>query len=46
MGHKWRPTEHQRQIRFLMFLIGAVMVIAVIVMMLVLNAPVGGYHFH
>jgi hypothetical protein len=44
MGHKRRPTEHQRQIRFLAILFGAVMIIAVIAMMLWWSRPVGGYH--
>jgi hypothetical protein len=43
MGHKRRPTAHQRQIRFLMIFFGAIMVIAVVVMIVLLNRPVGGY---
>ena len=45
MPHKRRPTGHQKQIRFLLFLCGALLLLALIGMMLLLNRPVGGY-FH
>ena len=44
MGHKRKLTEHQKQIRFIMYLVGAVLVVTLVVMILVLNRPVGGYH--
>ncbi len=44
MAHKRRPTGHQKQIRFLMFLLGAIMLLVVVGLMLLLNRPVGGYH--
>jgi hypothetical protein len=44
MGHKRRPTAHQKQIRFLMFLFGALMLLVLLGVMLLLNRPVGGYH--
>jgi hypothetical protein len=44
MGNKRKPSAHQKQIRFLAILFGAIMVIIVVGLMLLLNRPVGGYH--
>jgi hypothetical protein len=44
MGHKRKPTAHQKQVRFFLFFLGAVMIVVVVAMMLLLNRPVGGYH--
>ena len=44
MGHKRKPTAHQRQIRFLAFLFGTIMVAVVVAVMLLLNRPPGGGH--
>ena len=44
MGHKRKPTPHQKQIRFLMLFFGAILIILVVAAMLLLNRPVGGYH--
>ncbi len=46
MAHKRKPTAHQKQVRFLMILLGAIMIIAVVGMILLLNRPVGGYGHH
>ncbi len=44
MGHKRKPTAHQKQIRFLAVLLGILMLLAGIGVMLLLNRPAGGYH--
>jgi t-SNARE complex subunit (syntaxin) len=44
MGHKRKPTSHQKQIRFLGILFGAIMVVVVVVVLVLLNRPPGGYH--
>jgi t-SNARE complex subunit (syntaxin) len=44
MGHKRKPTSHQKQIRFLAILFGAIMVVVVVVVLVLLNRPPGGYH--
>lgn len=44
MGNKRKPTAHQKQVRFLTILFGAIMLIVVIGIMLILNRPPGGYH--
>jgi len=44
MGNKRKPTPHQKQIRFMMFFFGAIMIIVLVGVMLLLNRPVGGYH--
>ena len=44
MGHKRKPTAHQKQIRFLAVLFAIIMVAFLVGMMLLFNRPVGGYH--
>jgi len=44
MAHKRRPTEHQKQIRFLGVLFGILMILVVVGVILLLNWPVGGWH--
>ena len=44
MGHKRRPTAHQKQIRFLAIVFAIIMVAFLVGMMLLFNRPVGGYH--
>jgi hypothetical protein len=45
MGNKRRNTPHQRQIRFLTILFGAIMIaVAVAVLLLVNRPPSGGVH--
>lgn len=46
MAHKRRPTAHQKQIRFLAICLGIILLLAVIGILLLVNQPVGGYHFH
>jgi len=43
MPHKRRPTEHQKQIRLLMFLAGGILILMLVGVILLLNRPVGGY---
>jgi len=43
MGNKRRATAHQKQILFLSLLFGALMIIAVVGLLLLINRPVGGY---
>jgi hypothetical protein len=43
MGHRRKPTAHQKQVRFFMILIGSIMIIGVVVIIVALNRPVGGY---
>jgi len=45
MAHKRRPTAHQKQIRFLAILFGIIMILVVVGLLLLLNKPVGGYHW-
>jgi hypothetical protein len=45
MPHKRRPTDHQKQIRFLAILFALIMILVVVGTMLLLNRPMGGY-FH
>jgi hypothetical protein len=44
MGHKRKPTAHQKQIRFLLFFCATIMIIAVVVIILLMGRPVGGFH--
>jgi len=46
MSPNRKPTAHQRQIRFLMYLFGTLMVAAVVGLIILLNRPVGGFHYH
>jgi hypothetical protein len=42
MGNKRRATAHQRQIRFLTILFGAIMIAVVVAILLLVNRPPGG----
>jgi hypothetical protein len=44
MGHKRKPSPHQKQMRFMTFLFAAIMIAVLIAVMLLVNRPVGGYH--
>jgi uncharacterized membrane protein len=39
MGHKRNPSAHQKQIRFFLFLFGAIMIIAAIGFIILMNRP-------
>ena len=45
MGHKRKPTAHQKQIRFIAILACVVLMAVVVVLILFLNNPVGGYQW-
>ncbi len=44
MANKRQPSPHQKQMRFMTILFGALIILVLVVLMLVLNRPVGGYH--
>jgi hypothetical protein len=39
MGHKRHPSAHQKQVRFFLFFFGALMVIAVVAIIVLINRP-------
>jgi hypothetical protein len=39
MGHKRKPSAHQQQIRFFLFLFGALAIIAAIGIIILVNRP-------
>jgi hypothetical protein len=41
-GHKRRPSAHQKQIRFLTFSFGAIMIVVVVALLWLFNRPPGG----
>jgi hypothetical protein len=43
MGNKRRPSAHQKQIRFLTFLFGAILIAIVVAALLLFNRPPGGH---
>jgi len=43
MGKKRQASGHQKQILFLSLFFGALMIIAVVGLLLLINRPVGGY---
>ncbi len=42
MGHKRKPSFHQKQIRLLAFIFGTVMVALVVALLWLFNRPPGG----
>jgi hypothetical protein len=45
MPHKRHPTAYQKQIRFIMVFFGIILVLLLVGVILLLNRPMGGYHF-
>ena len=43
MGHKRNPTAHEKQVRFFLFLFGAIFVIVAVAFIVLLNRP-WAYH--
>jgi hypothetical protein len=43
MGRKRKPSAHQKQIRFIAFVFGMIMLLAVVGVLLMTSRPVGGY---
>jgi hypothetical protein len=46
MSSNRKPTAHQRQMRFLLYFFGTLMILAVVGVIILLNRPVGGFHYH
>jgi len=44
MGHKRKPTAHQRQIRFFTIFFGAVMVLILVALLWLFNRSPGNIH--
>lgn len=44
MIHKRKPSAHQKQMRFMTLLFGAIAIFVPVVVILVVSRPVGGYH--
>jgi hypothetical protein len=44
MGRKRKPSAHQKQIRFLTFFFGAIMISVVIALLWLFNRPPGSAH--
>jgi hypothetical protein len=45
MGHKRKPTAHQKQIRVIAIFASVLLIAAVVGMILMMNQPVGGYNW-
>jgi hypothetical protein len=43
MGHKRKPSAHQKQIRFLTFFFGAILIAVVVGLLILFNRPPGGH---
>jgi len=46
MGFKRQPTPHQKQIRFFAILFTVIVILLATGLILMLNRPIGGYHFY
>jgi len=46
VGHKRKPSGHQKQIRFLTIVLGVILIFILVGLILLLNKPVGGYWHH